>query len=139
MACWRVSEAAGAGFVRRHQRTLNGALQVRTILVQAQDFETPAAPGEDIHAPVGILRAICLSTVGRAARVEQSFIRGEHHAELDLLLQHLPDHFFVAIFEDVQGQFRPGEPARACRGRQRHPIAHVTIITFASHDTEIEN
>jgi hypothetical protein len=81
----------------------NFSLEKRTLLVYGQKFETLAAFGDQVEAAVGIFFYYG-DYFGGASYFGETLLKGAHHAEDSVLGEAFADHFFVAGFEDVQGQ-----------------------------------
>ena len=83
-------------------------MQEGTFLVDAHEFETLAAFGDQVEAAVGILFHDG-DDFGGASHLGETLLDGAHHAEGAMLGEAFADHFFVARLEDVQGQGSAGE------------------------------
>jgi hypothetical protein len=83
-------------------------LQEGSFLVDAYDFETPAAFGDEVEAAVRILLDHS-DNFGSASHLGQTLFDYAHYTERAMLGEALSDHFFIAELEDVQGQGDAGE------------------------------
>jgi len=94
-----------AGFVVDHE---NFGLEEGAFLVDAHEFETFAAFGDEVEAAVGIF-LYDGDDFGGAADFSETLLDGANDAEGAMLGEAFGNHFFVAWFEDVQGQGSAGE------------------------------
>jgi len=86
----------------------NFRAEKRPFVIDPHQFETPPAFGDQIEFAVGILFHDG-HDFGRASHIGETLLQGTHHAEDPILSQAFANHFFVAWFEDVQGQGSAGE------------------------------
>jgi hypothetical protein len=94
-----------AGFVIDHK---NFGLEEGTLLVDAHDFESPAAFGNKVEAAVGIF-LYDSDDFGGASYVGETLLERAYDAESTILSAALRNHFFVAWLEDVERQWSAGE------------------------------
>jgi hypothetical protein len=94
-----------SGFVVDHE---NFGLEEGTLLVNAKEFETLAAFGDEVEAAVGIFFDDG-DDFGGASHLGEALLEGAHDAEGELPGEAFANHFFIARFEDVQGQWSTGE------------------------------
>ncbi len=108
---------------------LHGASQEGTLVIQPQDFKPAPAHRQDVQTAVRILAQDLADGCG-AARVHNSLLIGQHHAELQVAADRLLNHFLIALFENVQRQLGFRQQHHLKR-KQRQPFLHATIMAFA--------
>jgi hypothetical protein len=86
----------------------NFGLEERALLIQADEFETIAAFGDEVEASVGILFDHGHDFSG-ASHLGEAFLESAHHPEGFVLREAFGNHFFVTRLEDVQGQRDAGK------------------------------
>ncbi len=107
----------------------DGAAQKRALVVEEHDFEAAAAARDDVHAAVGVAAHDAIDG-GGAAGVDDAFFIGEDDAEFEALADDFADHFFIAVFEDMEGEFGSGEENELERKQGQEALLHVTIMAF---------
>jgi len=100
-----VCRRRGSRFVGDHE---NFGLKEWTFLIDAHEFETIAAFGDEIEATVGVLFDDG-DDFGGASHLCETLFDGAHDAEVAMLSETFANHFFIARLEDVQGQGSAGE------------------------------
>src|SRR5580700_11646680 len=101
----RVFPRRSSGLVLDHE---NLSLQKRSFLVDPHHFEPLAAFTHQIQTAVGVL-LYYRNNLGSTPHFGQTLLDRAHYAEMPMLSQALANHFFVARFENVQGQGSAGE------------------------------
>ena len=94
-----------SGFVLNHE---NFGAQERTLPVDAQEFETLAALGDQVEAAVGVLFHDG-NDFGGTSHLGETLFDGAHDPEDASLGEAFADHFLVVRFEDMQGQGSAGK------------------------------
>ena len=104
------------------------AAQVRFLLVERQDFESPRAASQDVHPPVGIAGEHFFH-LDRAAGARNPRVLDPYDAEFSMIRDRLADQFLVAFFENMQWHLDPGNTT-SCSGKSDSKTGMLLLWRF---------